>query len=166
MGINRDINKIEIKSNIKQVDSIAIDATLTNGKSKRLTYNFKEGSIDRERATIKFEYGNKSKCTLTFDFKGYELTIKELNNHGCQFMKSKIRVFGRNKDGKIEFTSEELEELLNEVYTDGYNDGNNYTLTSPTIDGSKITCASKDPSLTTAYSDGNKFVYTETYDLN
>ena len=38
-------------------------------------------------------------------------------------MKSKIRVFGRNKDGKIEFTSEELEELLNEVYTDGYNDG-------------------------------------------
>lgn len=81
-------------------------------------------------------------------------------------MKSKIRVFGRNKDGKIEFTSEELEELLNEVYTDGYNDGNNYTWISPTIDGSKITCASKDPSLTTAYSDGNKFVYTETYDLN
>ena len=83
MGINRDINKIEIKSNIKQVDSIAIDATLTNGKSKRLTYNFKEGSIDRERTTIEYEYGNKSKCTLTFDYKGYELTIEELNNHGC-----------------------------------------------------------------------------------
>ena len=82
-------------------------------------------------------------------------------------MKSKIRVFDRNKDGKIEFTSEELEELLNEVYTDGYNDSNIYTWTSPTIiDGSKITCTSKDPSLTTAYSDGNKFVYTETYDLN
>lgn len=71
-------------------------------------------------------------------------------------MKSKIRVFGRNKDGKIEFTSEELEELLNEVYTDGYNDGNNYTWISPTINGSKIPCASKDPSLTTVYSDGNK----------
>lgn len=87
MGINRDINKIEIKSNdeeiIKQVDSIAIDVTLTNGKSKRLTFNFEEGLIDKERTTIEFEYGTKNKCTLTFDFEGYELTIEELNNHGC-----------------------------------------------------------------------------------
>lgn len=87
MGINRYINKIEIKSNdeeiIKQVDSIAIDVTLTNGKYKRLTFNFEEGLIDKERTTIEFEYGIKNKCTLTFDFKGYELTIEELNNHGC-----------------------------------------------------------------------------------
>lgn len=88
MGINRDINKIEIKSNdeeiIKQVDSIAIDVTLTNGKSKRLTFNFEEGLIDKERTTIEFEYDTKNKCTLTFDFKKYELIIEEITNDRCK----------------------------------------------------------------------------------
>ena len=88
MRINRNIQKIVNNSNdeeiIKQVDSIAIDVTLTNGKSKRLTYNFKEGSIDRERTTIEFKYGNKSKCTLAFDFEGYELIIEEKTNDRCK----------------------------------------------------------------------------------
>ena len=88
MNINRNIQKIEIKSNdeeiIKQVDSIAIDVTLTNGKSKRLTFNFEEGLIDKERTNIEFEYGIKNKCTLTFDFKKYELIIEEKTNDRCK----------------------------------------------------------------------------------
>lgn len=33
----------------------------------------------------------------------------------------KFRVFTTNADGKIEFTKDELEKLLNEVYEDGKN---------------------------------------------
>lgn len=44
-----------------------------------------------------------------------------------------VKVFTINSDGKIEFTKDELEKLLNEVWTDGYN-SNKYSLwTSPTI---------------------------------
>lgn len=32
----------------------------------------------------------------------------------------KIKVFSINKDGKIEFTKEQLEKLLNETYDEGY----------------------------------------------
>lgn len=32
---------------------------------------------------------------------------------------TKIRVFPRNEKGKIEFTKEELQKLLNEVYNEG-----------------------------------------------
>lgn len=35
----------------------------------------------------------------------------------------KIKVFEPNRYGKIEFTRAELEKLLNEVYTDGYKEG-------------------------------------------
>ena len=35
----------------------------------------------------------------------------------------KIKVFTPNERGKIEFTREELERLLNEVYNDGFRDG-------------------------------------------
>ena len=41
-----------------------------------------------------------------------------------------IKVFTPNKDGKIEFTKDELEKLLNEVWWDGRNT-NNYWWTSP-----------------------------------
>lgn len=34
----------------------------------------------------------------------------------------KIRVFPRNEKGKIEFTKEELQKLLNEVYNEGMAD--------------------------------------------
>jgi hypothetical protein len=47
----------------------------------------------------------------------------------------KVKVFQSNHNGKIEFTRTELEKLLNEVYTDGYNEGksSNWTWTSPSI---------------------------------
>ena len=34
----------------------------------------------------------------------------------------KIKVFTKNKDGKIEFAEDELKKLLDEVYWEGYND--------------------------------------------
>jgi hypothetical protein len=47
----------------------------------------------------------------------------------------KVKVFEVEKNGKISFTKNELEKLLNEVYDSGYEDGkrsNNYwTWTSP-----------------------------------
>ena len=43
-----------------------------------------------------------------------------------------IKVFTLNKNGKIELTKTELEQLLNESYWEGYNNRNNYwTYTSP-----------------------------------
>lgn len=44
-----------------------------------------------------------------------------------------VKVFTTNKDGKIEFTKEELETLLNEVWNDGFNRNGSYWWTSPTI---------------------------------
>jgi hypothetical protein len=38
-----------------------------------------------------------------------------------------VKVFTPNKNGKIEFTKKELENLLNEVWRDGYNSNTNYT---------------------------------------
>ena len=44
-----------------------------------------------------------------------------------------IKVFTLNKNGKIELTKKELEQLLNESYWEGYRDNKNYwTYTSPT----------------------------------
>jgi hypothetical protein len=37
-------------------------------------------------------------------------------------MKMKIKVFCENKNGKIEFTAKELEELLNKTYIEGFMD--------------------------------------------
>lgn len=44
-----------------------------------------------------------------------------------------VKVFTTNKKEKIEFTKEELEQLLNEVWNDGYNRHGTYWWTSPTI---------------------------------
>lgn len=44
-----------------------------------------------------------------------------------------VKVFTTNKNGKIEFTKEELETLLNEVWNDGYYHHGTYWWTSPTI---------------------------------
>ena len=35
----------------------------------------------------------------------------------------KIKIFCPNSNGKLEFTKEELENLINEAYNDGYRDG-------------------------------------------
>jgi hypothetical protein len=58
----------------------------------------------------------------------------------------KVKVFQSNHNGKIEFTRAELEKLLNEVYTDGYNEGksSHWTWTSPYLnscDGITLTNA-------------------------
>lgn len=36
---------------------------------------------------------------------------------------SRVVVIEKNKDGKIEFTKEELQKMLDDVYTQGYTDG-------------------------------------------
>lgn len=51
----------------------------------------------------------------------------------------KVKIFQPNHNGKIEFTRVELEKLLNEVYNDGYHEGEAagrsqaWTWTSPSI---------------------------------
>ena len=46
-----------------------------------------------------------------------------------------VKVFKFDKNGRVSFTQAELEKLLNEIYTGGYNDGRNsreyWTWTSP-----------------------------------
>lgn len=42
-----------------------------------------------------------------------------------------IKVFTTNRDGKIEFTKDELEKLLDEVWRDGYNSNSSYWWKSP-----------------------------------
>ena len=42
-----------------------------------------------------------------------------------------VKVFQKNKNGKIEFTKEELETLLNEVYWDGYRANSAWTWVTP-----------------------------------
>lgn len=44
-----------------------------------------------------------------------------------------VKVFMPNEKGKIEFTKEELELLLNEVWNDGYYRQSRYWWQSPTI---------------------------------
>ena len=68
----------------------------------------------------------------------------------------KIKVFEPNRYGKIEFTRAELEKLLNEVYTDGYKEGeydarsHSWTWTSPYLStcGSSICNNTIDPTIT------------------
>lgn len=43
-----------------------------------------------------------------------------------------VKVFTTNSDGKIEFTKDELEKVLNEVWQDGRNSASSYWWTSPT----------------------------------
>ena len=54
-----------------------------------------------------------------------------------------VKVFTVNKNDKIEFTKDELEKLLNEVWEDGRRDGlnsnKNYWWTSPTITCTTLT---------------------------
>ena len=62
----------------------------------------------------------------------------------------KIKVFNLNEKGKIEFTKEELEKLLNETYEDGYCEGNShtYTWTQPYYSSKEITLLNNDMSTT------------------
>ena len=69
----------------------------------------------------------------------------------------KIKVFEPNRYGKIEFTRAELEKLLNEVYTDGYREGEyeahtrSWTWASPYLSTSGTSICNKatvDPAIT------------------
>lgn len=62
-----------------------------------------------------------------------------------------IKVFTTNSDGKIEFTKDELEKVLNEVWQDGYNSHASYWWTSPTVTPYYYTNAS--PTVTPYYTD-------------
>lgn len=71
-----------------------------------------------------------------------------------------VKVFTPNKAGKIEFTKTELENLLNEVWLDGYNTNrfswNSPTWNSPAWDSTKWTGTSNGtahtgPDVTTSY---------------
>lgn len=44
-----------------------------------------------------------------------------------------VKVFTTNSDGKIEFTKDELEKVLNEVWQDGRNSASSYWWASPTV---------------------------------
>lgn len=44
-----------------------------------------------------------------------------------------VKVFQKNKNGKIELTKEELETLLNEVYWDGYRANSTWSWSTPRI---------------------------------
>ena len=76
-----------------------------------------------------------------------------------------VKVFEYNKHHKIEFTKEELEELLNEVYQQGYSDSSRKywywtspTITTPTWDYTKITCGDS----TTPNPSDDRIYYTTT----
>ena len=66
----------------------------------------------------------------------------------------KIKVFTPNERGKIEFTREELEKLLDEVYSEGQKDCNcnkSWTWTTPYYTSNSITnTTATTPNLTTA----------------
>lgn len=53
----------------------------------------------------------------------------------------KIKVFYPNQQGKLEFTKKELEELLNEAYHEGYQDGDRKHWYSYPYYGSSVTAS-------------------------
>lgn len=50
-----------------------------------------------------------------------------------------IKVFELNKNKKIELTKEELENLLNQAYWEGYRNKNTWTYTTPNYYGTVVT---------------------------
>lgn len=79
------------------------------------------------------------------------------------------KVFKLNKDGKVEFTKEELKKLLDEIYNSGYDDGKNQNFSwhSPfRYDPwyyTTVTCADTNATITTGSSTITTNPYTITY---
>ena len=67
----------------------------------------------------------------------------------------KIKVFYPDRDGRISFTKKELEDLLDEVYREGYNDGRPYAWTNTYYPSNVGT-------ITTTPLRGDQFTYTTT----
>lgn len=59
-----------------------------------------------------------------------------------------IKVFTKDKDGKISMTPEELKSILDEAYWEGYNANNNYIYKSPTITWTPFTCTATNGNIT------------------
>lgn len=59
----------------------------------------------------------------------------------------KIKVFTKNNVGKIEFTEEELKNLLDEVYWEGYNNHTTWTWQAPSWSPYVWTSTTKDITL-------------------
>lgn len=55
----------------------------------------------------------------------------------------RYKVIEVNKDGKIEFTKKELEDMLNTAYDDGYSDG--YSASTPYKDHTTVTWRTPNP---------------------
>ena len=70
-----------------------------------------------------------------------------------------VKIFTPNKNGKIEFTKKELENLLNEVWRDGYNSNTNYTWRSPWWYGNGYTYVSCTDSTSTATAPSSSVTY-------
>ena len=66
-----------------------------------------------------------------------------------------VKVFTPNKNGKIEFTKDELEALLDEVWNDGYSSNRQYWWSSPTWTASDKTV----PYIPTVTCEGNDIVH-------
>ena len=66
----------------------------------------------------------------------------------------KIKVFYPNQQGKLEFTKKELEELLNEAYHEGYQDGDRkHWFSYPYYNYNSVTSLSSSPDLVSKGSD-------------
>ena len=60
-----------------------------------------------------------------------------------------VKVFTTNSNGKIEFTKDELEKLLNEVWRDGYDSNTSLWWTSsPTTSGLRLSPGEESMQLT------------------
>lgn len=57
-----------------------------------------------------------------------------------------IKVFQKNKNGKVELSIEQLEKILNEAYWEGYNNKTTWTYTTP--QWSYVTNTSDDNNIT------------------
>ena len=69
------IETISSEEVIEQINSITIDCVTSNATNKRFTFNFDHGIPQRDKCSIEFKDGDIKTCILTFDFKGYELSI-------------------------------------------------------------------------------------------
>ena len=89
----------------------------------------------------------------------------------------KIKVFSVNQNGKVEFTPEELEKLLNDTYAEGQrncNCGNHITWTNPYLnqpmcyqdEKTNITCANNSNEDACECANPARKAYTATFSIN
>lgn len=67
-----------------------------------------------------------------------------------------IKVFQKNKNGKVELSIKELESILNEAYWDGYRANNTYTYTTPYYNYTSPFTVTTNGSIVSNINDSNK----------